>query len=143
MVALELQTTVVGESFKEKSSDLTTVEVYLKGAAFVCPRWSAQLEAKCHGRTFKLPVPSHRLPSKLVSRQQMARPRSRSLHPVHTVSLPPIFATLLLLLQIAPVCPVDSSGQPGVSMWMSFVVALDVVSSWPRCLLGSCHAASF
>jgi hypothetical protein len=124
-VALELQTTVIGESFKEKSSDLTALEVYLKGAAFVCPRWSAQLEAKCHERTFKFPVPSHRLPSKLVSRQQMARPRSRSLHPVHGVTS----SDLCYFVAAPPDCSSVSSG----FLWSTWRKYVDVICGCIGC----------
>jgi hypothetical protein len=78
-VALYLQDTNVGESFKAKTSDLNVLEMCLKGAVFVCSRQSARLLAKYHGGTFELPDPHHRLPSKMVLRWRMAYPRSCSL----------------------------------------------------------------
>jgi hypothetical protein len=83
LVALELQSTCVGESFKVKPPDFTALEEDPKGDALVCSRRSAWLVAKCHGWTIKLLVPRCCLPNKVVSRQCIARPRSCSLCPLH------------------------------------------------------------
>jgi hypothetical protein len=40
-----------------------------------------------------------------------------------------VFTSLLLLLLITSVCQANSSGLPGVRMWMHFMAVLDVVSS--------------
>jgi hypothetical protein len=48
------------------------------------------------------------------------------------VALPPVFITLLLLLQVAPACHADPSGLPGARMWRLLPVTLDVTSSWLR-----------
>jgi hypothetical protein len=45
------------------------------------------------------------------------------------VALPPIFASLLLLLPVAPTCHTDASSLPGTRMWSLLLVVLDVVSS--------------
>jgi hypothetical protein len=76
--------TGVGESFKAKPPDLAALEVCLKGATFVCSCQSARLTAKCRGGTFELSSPRHRLPSKVVSRRRMPRPRLCSLRFLHS-----------------------------------------------------------
>jgi hypothetical protein len=45
------------------------------------------------------------------------------------VALPPVFATLLLLLQVAPACHTNPSGLPGARMWRLLPVTLDAASS--------------
>jgi hypothetical protein len=62
VVALELHAVGVVESFEVRLSDLAALEMGLKGAALVCPRWCTQLGAKSHGGTSKLLVPRRRPP---------------------------------------------------------------------------------
>jgi hypothetical protein len=45
------------------------------------------------------------------------------------VALPPVFATLMLLLLVALSCQVDSSVLLDARMWRLFVVVLDAASS--------------
>jgi hypothetical protein len=77
VVALGLHASSVVEFFEVKPPDLAAWEVDPMGAV-VCSRQSARLVAKCRGGTFKLPVPRHRLPGKVVSKQRMTHPRSCS-----------------------------------------------------------------
>jgi hypothetical protein len=81
-VALELQATGVGESFKAKLPDLAALEVCLKGAAFVCVTSECSVSSEVSRRDLKLPVPCCRLPNKVVSRRRMTCPRSCSLCPL-------------------------------------------------------------
>jgi hypothetical protein len=69
---------------------------------------------KSHRGTVKPPVPHRRLPSKVVSRQRLAR---LVLHVL-------VIALFLLLLSVTPV----SSARPGAWRSRFFVVTLDVVS---------------
>jgi hypothetical protein len=95
--------------------------------------------AKCCRRTVKLlipPVPRCRLPSS----SRVAWPIQSCVPCVLcSVSLPPIYSSRLLLLQIAPTCHADFSGRSGARMWLLFVVTLDATSSRPR----SCGATSW
>jgi hypothetical protein len=69
---------------------------------------------KGHRGTVKPPVPHRRLPSKVVSRQRLAR---LVLHVL-------VIALFLLLLSVTPV----SSARPGAWRSRFFMVTLDVVS---------------
>jgi hypothetical protein len=69
---------------------------------------------KSHRGTVKPPVPHRRLPSKVVSRQRLAR---LVLHVL-------VIALFLLLLSVTPV----SSARPGAWRSRFFVVILDVMS---------------
>jgi hypothetical protein len=108
VVALEHQVTGVGESFKAKPPDLSTLEVCLKGNASVCSRRSARLAAKRRRGTFELLGPCHRLPSKVVSRQRLPCPKSCSLCFMHSG------ASSSLRYVVAP--PPDRFGVSGVSL---------------------------
>jgi hypothetical protein len=78
-VSLELQAAGVRESFKVKPPNLSSLEVFLRGVAFVCSRRSARLTAKHRGGTFELLGPHRLLPGKVVLRQHMSCPKSCSL----------------------------------------------------------------
>jgi hypothetical protein len=118
MVAMELQATGLGESFKVKPPDLAASEVCTKGVASTCSRWSAQLAAKCHGGTFKHPVPHHRLTIKVVSRRRLAHPRSCSLRPRHGIS-----PSCHLYFAVAPLHCFSMSGRFLRSTWHTDVDA--------------------
>jgi hypothetical protein len=63
-VALELHAIGVGESFKAKPPDITTLEPGHKGSTIACIHQSARLATKCLRGTFSLPAPRYRPPTR-------------------------------------------------------------------------------
>jgi hypothetical protein len=132
LVVLDLHATGVGESYKANPRNFATLEVCLKGATSVSSRWSARLATKSVTEE-----PSSVRFLVVASPARWSR-GSTGLAQGHvpcipyTVALPPIFATLLLLLPVDPTCLVDPSGLPGTRMWRLLPVVLDAASSWLR-----------
>jgi hypothetical protein len=114
MVALCLQTTGVGESFKVDLPNPAALDGCLKGAA--CQH--AYLAMKCHGGTLELLGPRRCLPSKVVSRRCMPCPRSCSLHFLHGGA-----SSGLHFIAVAPPCRSGMSHEFLRSAWRKDVEA--------------------